>query len=213
MIISSERHCKASSDHHNRRPMRERPTLERKNIPIAALLKSPPVQDAVHSICRTQCVDDRFLAGAAVTFRQLSLLSSDTRIPGETLKLIFEFLAEEDRKHPVFLEERYPYLKQSSWSLNMSEISYMKVSAERQGEYLFSIRAIQKEIDPVSEQPYLMLFPEYSGERSGCSNGEGERKEESIKVSFDDEYHMQEFMKNIILNGRAELFRRPALQK
>ena len=71
--------------------MRERPTLERMNIPIAALLKSPSVRDAVHSICRTQCVNDRFLAGAAVTFRQLSLLSSDTRIPGETLKLILNF--------------------------------------------------------------------------------------------------------------------------
>ena len=33
--------------------------------------------------------------------------------------------------------------------------------------------------------------------------GKEKRKEESIKVSFDDEYHMQEFMKNIILNGLA----------
>ena len=69
------------------------------------------------------------------------------------MELIFEFLASEDRSHPVFLEEEYAYLKEPAWCLNMSEISYMKVSLEKRGEYVFSIRKIQQEINPVSGKP------------------------------------------------------------
>ena len=184
--------------------MQECPILERKNIPIASLLRTPSIRKEIHSICQNQCVDDTFLTSASVTFRQLFLLSSKERIPGGTMELIFEFLASEDRSHPVFLEEEYAYLKEPAWCLNMSEISYMKVSLEKRGEYVFSIHKIQKEINPVSGKPYLILFPEDSGKANGCSE-DRERMGEERNVTFDHEYQMQEFMKEIILNGVVDL--------
>ena len=184
--------------------MQERPILERKNIPIASLLRTPSIRKEIHSICHNQCVDDTFLTSASVTFRQLSLLSSKTWIPSGTMELVFEFLASEDRSHPVFLEEEYAYLKEPAWCLNMSEISYMKVSLEKRGEYVFSIHKIQKEIDPVSGKPYLILFPEDSRRFNGCSE-DRERMAEERNVTFDHEYQMQEFMKEIILNGMVDL--------
>lgn len=86
----------------------------------------------------------------------------------------------------------------------MSEISYMKVSLEKKGEYVFSIHKIQKEIDPVSGKPYLILFPEDSRKFNGCSE-DRERMAEERNVTFDHEYQMQEFMKEIILNGVVDL--------
>lgn len=183
--------------------MQERPTLEQKNIPIKVLLRTPFIRETVHSICRNQYVDDTFLAGAAVTFRQLSLLAK-SRIPGETMDLIFEFLDKEDRRNPVFLEEVYPYLKQPAWSLKMSEISYYKVSAERSGKYSFSINKIQKGTDSASGKPYLILFPEDDRKIDHNSENEGKRMAE-VKIIFDHEYQMQLFVKKIILNGTVDL--------
>lgn len=184
--------------------MQERPTLEQMNIPIKVLLSNPFIWEEVHSICLNQCVDDTFLTGAAVTFRQLSLLAK-SRIPGETMDLIFEFLDTEDRRNPVYLEEVYPYLRQPAWSLMMSEISYFKVSAERSGDYIFSIHKIQKETDSASGKPYLILYPEDDRNFGRYSENEGERMAEKVKVMFDHEYQMQLFMKKIILNGTVDL--------
>ena len=63
---------------------------------------------------------------------------------------------------------------------------------------------IQKEIDPVSGKPYLILFPEDSRKFNGCSE-DRERMAEERNVTFDHEYQMQEFMKEIILNGVVDL--------
>ena len=38
--------------------MQERPILERKNIPIASLLRTPSIRKEIHSICHNQCVDE-----------------------------------------------------------------------------------------------------------------------------------------------------------
>ena len=45
--------------------MQERPILERKNIPIASLLRTPSIRKEIHSICHNQCVDDTFLTSAS----------------------------------------------------------------------------------------------------------------------------------------------------
>ena len=74
----------------------------------------------------------------------------------------------------------------------MSEISYMKVSLEKRGEYVFSIHKIKKEIDPVSGKPYLILFPEDSRKSNGCSE-DRERMAEEMKVIFDHEYHLEDY--------------------
>lgn len=56
----------------------------------------------------------------------------------------------------------------------------------------------------MSGKPYLILFPEDSGKTNGCSEGR-ERMGEERNVTFDHEYQMQEFMKEIILNGVVDL--------
>lgn len=171
--------------------------LERCNIPIPTLLETPAIRTEIHSICQRHHADDSFLAWTAVTFRQLALLSSGSRLLQAVLEEIAGFLAELDLKQPVYLEDAYPYLKSPAWSVSMSRVSYIKVSAEKDGNCLFTIRAIEREDGAEEGALYLKLIPEETGSRI-----EGEKP---VIVSFADECRLHQFMKKIILNGSADL--------
>lgn len=195
--------------------MKKPPIIEHINIPIPILFKRSEIKTTIFSICKRYHADDSFLLYTTVTFRQLLELSAGERLPVDAKEAITEFLKEEDLKQPVYLEEMYTFLKRSEWSINMSEISYMKVSAHSHGKYLFSVSKIKKKTDTetgrkslilIVEEPYGSVktedcpksYPAIQPVTPGC-------EEKFMSLDFKEEAALQEFMKNIILNGTVNL--------
>lgn len=201
---------------------REPVTIERRNIPLCQVLKEKPVLEALR---RSGIILDgpdepapafARLAHSPGTFEQYLCLAGEDRLPQAQLIALQEALDAADRSAPVRIEEQYPWLKNSSWTLRMRDVSYYKVALEyAPGQFLnldhiecradsaletssaaadvHSHEAVEKSAKRAHETiPILYLYPDSVSAAT------------PIRLAFQDRAAVLSFMKHLLLRGTID---------
>lgn len=159
------------------------------------------------------------------TFEQYICLFGGENLPEMLLTGIQQALEAADKTAPVLMTEQYPWLKGSSWILEMRDVSHYKVTVQFDAETFVNIRRVCREQEAAGEladvngagsvvlRLYLEKDPAIYGmdcrlEGMGmkvpveaCSDGE------VLKITVKEWETMLRMVKELILKGNLDLRR------
>ncbi len=204
-------------------------TIERKHMPLRQVLAQ---KEVAAELLRRDIKPDRpeilRLSRSGRTFSQYLCLSETGDLPDTLLAAVNESLEAADAASPVFLEEQYPWLKEPSWTVDMGDVSYYKVTAQLGAGQFVNIRRVRCEQEGVSPgrtagradsegmfQAVLWLYAEENVEFPGgkaLSRNGGLRFAASIcldggalKIVVNRREVLQLMVKELLLRGNLDL--------
>lgn len=193
-------------------------TIERRNIPLRQVLEEEIVREELLGRGIALSGPDAALARLAHssgTFEQYLRLAGEKRLPQAQLTALGEALEAADRSAPVLLEEQYPWLKNSRWTLRMRDVSYYKVALEyAPGEFL-NLDRIECGKDSARETPDTAADGRCAGgmektvkkaAKKTCGTSlylypDSASTSEPIRLKFQDYSAVLSFMKRLLLCG------------
>lgn len=182
----------------------EQEMIERCNLPMRQLFeRDGELRDRVEVLLEGEPLTVWNLAVLSRTFRQMVLLDKGNGLSAQCCNAIMDQMEERDKVDPIYMDEVYPYLKKESWELNMNEVSYYKVHVQNHVDWSFALERIEKGFDQKEKKEYLDLFP--FEEEGGVSLDEWEKEDKCYRVYFEKNGQYQQFMKQILLDGCADL--------
>ena len=176
--------------------------VERCNMPLRQLLeRDGKLRDEIEVILSEEPMNVWNLSALSRTFCQMMLLDKGNGVSAISCNAIMECMEERDQEDPIYMEDVYPYLKQNYWEIHMNEVSYYKVHVQNTNEWSISLDRIEKGYDDSERKDYLDLFP-----FKECEDVEDwEIEEQCYRVYFDAEDKYKLFIKDILLDGEADL--------
>lgn len=179
-------------------------TIEYCHLPMDRAFENEEMRTAVEKILRKTGLEIGYLDKSRRTFEQFAVLGTDQKIPPKECRLIYEAMEIQDKKAPYLLTELYPYLKEESWRLAMSDVSYMKVDVTYGEGKCFDVEEIRGGRDEVSGKPVLWFYPySYAAtEDDSFGTSDGRRV---LCVVLESDAVLQEIMKRILLRGTVDL--------
>lgn len=201
-------------------------TIERSYIPLCQVLAQEPVITALQRRGINMVQPEMLrLSRSERTFEQYTCLFGGENLPEMLLTGIQQALEAADKTAPVLMTEQYPWLKGSSWILEMRDVSHYKVTVQFDAETFVNIRRVCREQEAAGEladvngagsvvlRLYLEKVPaicemdcrlEGMGMKvpvEACSDGE------VLKITVKERVTMQQMVKELILNGNLDLRR------
>lgn len=139
---------------------------------------------------------------ASRTFRQLICLNLDEDMDSRLIGGIYARMDIQDKVHPYMLTMMYPYLAEDTWTVDMRDISYMKVDIRRGEEWRFSVKKVSMHVTQEHKAWCLRFYPYETDTAPGLVMVEGSRYMQ-LYVSHRKEVLIM--MKQILLNGTLDL--------
>ena len=179
-----------------------REIIERCNLQLCQILqKDLKLKASIRELLEDELISVEQLERMIRTFRQLMIIDKGNGLTAWCCNAIMEIMERRDQEEPIYLDEVYPYLNERQWQIYMHEISYFKVHVQNNLEWSFTLEHIEKGYDQKEQKNYVDLFP-YDGE--GFFEEEQDY-EKCYRVYFEEEKNYQVFMKQILLDGLADL--------
>ena len=178
--------------------------IERCNLPMRDLFSRDEVlRDKVEELLQGESFTIWQLATLARTFRQMVLLDQGNGLSAVCCNAIMEQMELRDAEEPIYLNEVYPYMKKDFWELHMNEVSYFKVHVQNETDWSIELDRIEKGYDQKEQKQYLDLFP--FDEEVDTLLDEWEECGRCYRVYFDEPTKCEKFVKDILLDGCADL--------
>lgn len=182
----------------------EHEVIERCNLPMRQLFaRDGELRDRVELLLEGEPMTVWQLGVLSRTFRQMVFLDKANGLSALCCNAIMEQMEERDRTDPIYMDEVYPYLKKEYWELNMNEVSYFKVHVQNHVDWSFTLERIEKGFDQKEKKEYLDLYP--FEEEEAVALDEWEKADKCYRVYFERNGQYEQFMKQILLDGCADL--------
>lgn len=185
-------------------------TIDYADIPLIKLMAVPFIYEKTKQLCK-DISNEQFqkLIKIPSTLRQLMEIYEASPLGIERCEILMRLFAVEDEENPIFIEEQYPFLLESSWKLDMMKISSMKVDLTNKQESVATIRSICRGIQTVGhEHACIIELNEpinFDFEKIKQQHIEILENKNKLRICFGTEDEMKEFMKQILLKGTYDL--------
>lgn len=180
--------------------------IERCNLPMQQLFDMDKrLKEEIEELLEGEPFNISELEQLSRTFRQMMLIDKGNGLSAVCCNAMMMCMEDRDREEPLYLADVYPYLKETNWELSMSEVSYFKVHVQNTLDWSFALERVKKGYDEKEKQTYLDLFPFGEDVTKELDNGiDWTEEEHCYRVYFDDD-KWEKFMKQILLDGNADL--------
>lgn len=176
------------------------PYVEYCNLPMKTAFQNTELAEQVSNLGEGMERSVNTWKQGSGTFRQMACLGGNATVPSWMRDEIMRLMSIQDQKNPYPLTRMYPYLLKDAWTLDMREVSYMKVDLRQNGVFLFSIKKI------AVDGPEMYF---YSWDQEGECEYRSEEAEEQrcLKLRPADRGQMLGMIKCILLDGTLDLGR------
>lgn len=175
--------------------------IEHQNIPIPTLASQPPLYNQIITLFHNAACDPTFLSLTPYTFRQLFALDKEERISNQLMDQINALLEDADKNSPIYLEDQYPLLKQPTWEIPMTAISYYSVTLTFDNQEYIRIEKIKKLIN---QSTNIIILEFQLKDPLILPESQGIKTDDKYKYPLNckSESEVQTIMKQLILNGQ-----------
>lgn len=170
--------------------------IEYENLPMKNAFKNERLTRKLEGILEGKKEWTAKFLAAPSNFRQFYILGGRSEISEGECREIRNAMKEEDAIAPYKMEEVYPYLREETWKVNISDISYTKVNVDCGDGCSFYLRQI------IKTGKDMLFFPETEKTNQAFETVDGEKV---LRISVKNRVMEQKILKSILLDGEVQL--------